>query len=127
MGVYAATKHALEGWTETLDHEVRGFGVRALVIEPYFTRTNIVKNARSTQAALDVYASARRRTMAAIQREIVAGDPARAVAEMVHRAASDAVPRLRYPVGRAIRFSRLRRFIPATLFDRSLRKQFQLD
>src|SRR4051812_43290917 len=28
MGIYAASKHAVEGYTETLDHEVRRFGVR---------------------------------------------------------------------------------------------------
>jgi NAD(P)-dependent dehydrogenase (short-subunit alcohol dehydrogenase family) len=29
QAVYAATKHALAGWTETLDFEVRPFGIRA--------------------------------------------------------------------------------------------------
>jgi len=36
-------------------------------------------------------------------------------------------PRLRYPVGKGVVLSRLRRFVPAGMFDRSLRKQFQLD
>ena len=36
-------------------------------------------------------------------------------------------PRLRYPVGKGVTLSRLRRFVPAGMFDRSLRKQFQLD
>ena len=34
MGIYTASKHALEGYTETLDHEVRRFGVRAMLVEP---------------------------------------------------------------------------------------------
>src|SRR5262249_61422314 len=29
LGIYTATKHAIEGYTETLDHEVRRFGIRA--------------------------------------------------------------------------------------------------
>src|SRR5207248_10187078 len=36
-GMYAASKHALEGYTETLDHEIRRFGVRAMLIEPAYT------------------------------------------------------------------------------------------
>ena len=37
-GIYAASKHALEGYTGTLDHEVRAFGVRAVLVEPVFTK-----------------------------------------------------------------------------------------
>src|SRR5256714_4077776 len=37
--LYAATKHAVEGYSESLDHEVREFGVRVLLVEPAYTRT----------------------------------------------------------------------------------------
>src|SRR5882757_6671232 len=40
-GMYAASKHALEGYTEALDHEIRQFGIRALLVEPAFTKTDI--------------------------------------------------------------------------------------
>lgn len=33
MGMYTASKHAVEGYTETLDHEVRQFGVRAVLVQ----------------------------------------------------------------------------------------------
>jgi short-subunit dehydrogenase len=32
--IYGATRHAIEGYSQTLDHEVRGFGVRVIAIEP---------------------------------------------------------------------------------------------
>src|SRR5713226_8298312 len=32
QGIYAASKHALEGYSESLDHEVRQFGIRVSVI-----------------------------------------------------------------------------------------------
>src|SRR5712671_5286667 len=44
MGIYAATKHAIEGYSESLDHEVRRFGIRVSMIEPGFTRTNLNQN-----------------------------------------------------------------------------------
>ena len=42
--IYGATKHAIEGYSQTLDHEVRGFGVRVIAIEPAFTRTSFETN-----------------------------------------------------------------------------------
>src|SRR5690242_19846099 len=44
MAVYGASKHAVEGYTESLDHEVRDHGVRALLVEPAYTRTGFEAN-----------------------------------------------------------------------------------
>jgi NAD(P)-dependent dehydrogenase (short-subunit alcohol dehydrogenase family) len=126
-GMYAASKHALEGYTETLDHEVRTFGIRALLVEPALTKTNIGKNTKTAQMAVDAYAPQKKRVGRVIQQEFYKGDEPRAVAEVVYRALTDAAPRLRYPVGEGVTLSRLRRFIPASIFDRTFRKRFQLD
>ena len=32
--LYASTKHALEGYSESLDHELRTFGIRVVLVEP---------------------------------------------------------------------------------------------
>jgi NAD(P)-dependent dehydrogenase (short-subunit alcohol dehydrogenase family) len=45
MGLYSASKHAIEGMSETLDHEVRNFGVRVVLVEPSYTKTNLDLNA----------------------------------------------------------------------------------
>jgi short-subunit dehydrogenase len=37
--LYAATKHAVEGYSESLDHELRTRGIRVAVIEPADTKT----------------------------------------------------------------------------------------
>src|SRR3954447_8478295 len=42
--LYAATKHAIEGYSESLDHEVREHGVRVLLVEPAYTRTSFDAN-----------------------------------------------------------------------------------
>lgn len=127
QGMYAASKHALEGYTETLDHEVRRFGVRAVLVEPAYTRTKISGNARSARAALEVYAAERKHMAELADRETERGDDPRMVAEAVWCAMTAKSPRLRYPVGKGKALSLLRRFVPAGMFDRSLRKQFQLD
>jgi NAD(P)-dependent dehydrogenase (short-subunit alcohol dehydrogenase family) len=48
-------------------------------------------------------------------------------AEAVWNVLTAKSPRLRYPVGKGVAFSRMRRFVPAGIFDKSFRKQFQLD
>src|SRR5207247_2067371 len=127
MGIYAASKHAVEGYTETLDHEIRRFGVRALLVEPAYTRTKLTGNTKSAKITLDVYADERKRLTDAAQQNIERGDDPRMVAEAVWNALTAKSPRLRYPVGKGVALSRLRRFVPAGMFDKSFRKQFQLD
>jgi NAD(P)-dependent dehydrogenase (short-subunit alcohol dehydrogenase family) len=83
-GIYAASKHALEGYTETLDHEVRQFGIRAVLIEPVFTKTQISRNEKSTLVTLGAYADQRERVEEVIQQSTAHGDEPRAVAEVIY-------------------------------------------
>jgi len=126
-GIYAASKHAVEGYTETLDHEIRRFGVRALLVEPAYTRTKLSGNTKVANITLDVYTDERKRLTAASLQNIERGDDPRMVAEAVYNALTAKSPRLRYPVGKGVGLSRMRRFVPAGMFDKSFRKQFQLD
>jgi len=126
-GIYAASKHAVEGYTETLDHEVRRFGVRALLVEPAYTKTNIRGNSKFAKVSLDVYADERKRLTGLVQQNIEHGDDPRLVAEAVCQALTAKSPRLRHPVGKGATLSRLRRFVPAGIFDNSFRKQFHLE
>jgi short-subunit dehydrogenase len=126
MGVYAASKYAVEGYTETLDHEIRRFGVRALLVEPAYTKTKIRGNSKFAKGALEVYADERKRLTDAVQQNIEHGDDPRIVAEAVYQALTAKSPRLRYPVGKGVALSRMRRFVPAAIFDKSFRKQSQL-
>lgn len=126
-GIYAASKHAVEGYTETLDHEIRRFGVRALLVEPAYTRTKLSGNTKFPKKPLEVYADERKRLLDAAQQNIERGDDPRMVAEAVWNALTAKTPRLRYPVGKGVALSRMRRFVPAGMFDKSFRKQLQLD
>ena len=64
--------------------------------------------------------------LADLARRMGAGWP-EPVAEAVWNALTTKSLRLRYPVGKGVALSRMRRFVPAGMFDKSFRKQFQLD
>lgn len=124
---YSATKHALEGYSESLDHEVREFGVRVSVIEPAATRTSFETSSVPCDTPLTAYDASRAKYLVAYERAMAVADTAENVAETIVLAARDKTPRLRYPSGKAARqlaFSR--RFLPRSLFDAILRKQFGL-
>jgi short-subunit dehydrogenase len=126
MGVYGSTKHALEGLSDSLDHEVREFGVRVVLIEPYYIRTNLDASAAQAERRIDAYAAQRHRTAAVITRDTNAAPEPKLVAEEVLRAIEGRY-RMRRPVGQAALLSRLRRLLPARLFEPSLRKAFGLE
>ena len=127
MGIYTASKHAVEGYTETLDHEVRQFGVRAVLVEPSYTKSNINQNEKTAQTNLEAYAVHRQRMHQVVAEGVRHGDEPQIVAEAVWRAVTAKSPRLRYPVGKGVLLSRLRRFAPVTLFDRAIRKESHLN
>jgi NAD(P)-dependent dehydrogenase (short-subunit alcohol dehydrogenase family) len=128
QGIYGASKHALEGYSESLDHEVRQFGIRVSVIEPGFTRTNITENGQRPRQTLEVYTSDRNRVLEALRENIAKGEHPVSVAAVVLEALTNASPQLRYVAGRGARFvSGLRKFAPSKLFDRGLRRQFRLN
>ncbi len=127
MGIYAASKHALEGYSESLDHEVRQFGIRVCVVEPGFTRTGLDRNSRSAVQRLAAYAGERNRAREAVRASIMRGDDPATVASVVREALTSPSPRVRYPAGRQARIlSLLKTLAPAQLLDRGIRKQFGL-
>lgn len=124
---YSASKHAIEGYSESLDHEVRPFGIRVAVIEPWATKTSIEANSPQGDRPVAAYAQALSRYRAAFDAAMAAGDTAEDVAMTILDAARDRSPRLRYASGKAARqTSFARRFLPRGLFDRTLRKQFNI-
>ena len=124
---YSASKFAIEGYSESLDHEVREFGVRVAIIEPGATRTSFEgSNVRGDRPLAD-YEQTQAKYRVAFDQTMAAGDPAEEVAATIVRAARDKTPRLSYPSGKAARQSAFaRRFLPRSLFDSILHKQFGL-
>ena len=124
---YSAAKHALEGYSESLDHEVRVFNIRVSVIEPAFVRTVFDQNGIEPDSVLEEYDRARAGVDALLRDVMPKADRPELVADVVVKAATDPRPRRRYTAGKSARqVSMLRRFAPADMFDKSLRKQFRL-
>jgi short-subunit dehydrogenase len=127
MALYSASKHAVEGYSESLDHEIRGSGVRVVLVEPAYTRTSFEGNVYHADQQLDVYQSARTNAEGVLRDGMKTADTPELVASAVVKASTEANPRRRYTAGRAARqISLLRRFVPASAFDKSLRKQMRL-
>ena len=128
MALYAATKHAVEGYSESLDHELRRRGIRVSVIEPAYTKTQFDAHLLEADSKLDEYREARAAVGKRLQEAVAAADEPGIVADVVLQAAAAARPKLRYTAGRvASRLRWLRRFAPAGVMDAGIRKDLRLD
>jgi NAD(P)-dependent dehydrogenase (short-subunit alcohol dehydrogenase family) len=128
MALYAATKHAIEGYSESLDHELRTRGIRVSVIEPAYTKTQFDANLLEADSKLDEYREVRAALGKKLKELLAVAEEPGIVADVVLQAATAASPKLRYTAGRvASRVRLLRRFAPAGMLDSGIRKDLQLD
>jgi NAD(P)-dependent dehydrogenase (short-subunit alcohol dehydrogenase family) len=126
--LYAATKHAVEGYSESLDHELRTRGIRVSVIEPAYTRTQFDTNFLAPDSKLDEYREIRVLLEKVLKEVMATADEPTVVADVVLQAAIAVRPKLRYTAGGlANRLRLLRRFAPARLMDAGIRKDLRLD
>jgi short-subunit dehydrogenase len=123
MAVYAATKHAVEGYAESVDHELREHGVRMLLVEPTYTRTSFEASSMAPDSPLPIYAAQREVSRDVLATAVRNADDPDVVAKVIVAAATDSKPKLRYTAGpMAARVSLLRRIVPSRAFDRQVRK-----
>jgi tetratricopeptide (TPR) repeat protein len=110
-----------------LDHEVRQFGIRVVLVEPAYSRTGFDANSVTAATRLDAYAKERSRVAAALAANFQAAPEPRGVAEEIAQAI-ESPHRLRRPVGSQAKLvGRMRRFMPAGAVDRQLRKVYALE
>jgi short-subunit dehydrogenase len=82
MALYAATKHAVEGYSESLDHELRTRGIRVSVIEPAYTKTRFDANFVEPDSKLDEYREIRASLGRTLAEVMEAADDPRVVADV---------------------------------------------
>jgi NAD(P)-dependent dehydrogenase (short-subunit alcohol dehydrogenase family) len=100
-GVYAASKFALEGLSESLAQEVKPFGIHVALIKPGFILTPIIGKALEAlpKPESSAYPTAVRVANALFQSATTTGGPPEMVAMTIEEAMNDRTSRLRYPVG----------------------------
>jgi NAD(P)-dependent dehydrogenase (short-subunit alcohol dehydrogenase family) len=99
---YAASKFALEGWMESLTPEIAPFGIRTMLVEPGFFRTELLTQESTSYAepSIEDYAERTTQTVAAWKgtNGKQGGDPAKLAAALVQLAGQDEPP-LRWAAG----------------------------
>ena len=99
---YAASKFGVEGWMESLAPEVAPFGIRTMLVEPGFFRTELLtpESTKYAESWIADYAERSKQTVAAWKAMDgkQGGDPAKLADALIHLAALDEPP-LRFPAG----------------------------
>src|SRR3954451_9654455 len=102
VSAYSAAKFAVEGWMESLAPEIAPFGIRTMLVEPGFFRTELLtdESTKWPEASIADYASTTRETVAAWKKMngLQGGDPAK-LAEALVQLASQAETPMRWPAG----------------------------
>jgi NAD(P)-dependent dehydrogenase (short-subunit alcohol dehydrogenase family) len=102
VSAYSAAKFAVEGWMESLAPEIAPFGIRTMLVEPGFFRTELLtdESTKWPEASIADYASTTRETVAAWKKMngLQTGDPAKLAEALVQLASQDETP-VRWPAG----------------------------
>jgi NAD(P)-dependent dehydrogenase (short-subunit alcohol dehydrogenase family) len=128
LSPYAASKHAMEGFSDSLRREVESLGVHVSVVRPGAIQSSIWErgNAAADEVlasvppeALEVYGDAVRGARAAANKRAQQAIPAQEVADVVEHALTSDKPKTRYVVGRTGKaMVKLERWLPDRVFDR---------
>jgi NAD(P)-dependent dehydrogenase (short-subunit alcohol dehydrogenase family) len=102
VSAYAASKFGLEGWMESLAPEVAPFGIRTMLVEPGFFRTELLteESTKYPAPSIEDYAETTRATVVAwkAMNGQQGGDPAK-LAKALVQLAGGAEPPARWPAG----------------------------
>ncbi len=102
VSAYSAAKFGVEGWIESLTPEVAPFGIRTMLVEPGFFRTELLtdESTKWPEASIEDYAEKTRDTVIAWKKMngLQGGDPAK-LAQALIKLASTEEPPMRWPAG----------------------------
>lgn len=114
---YAASKHGLRGFLESLQYETRPMGVKITLVEPGFIRTELAAGAASDWPQMAQYDRLRAQLSAHWRQAIAGGMPPARVAVRVARLAEQTSPPFRTRIGRdGVWVPRLKAVLPTEVF-----------
>jgi len=127
---YAASKHALEGWSESLRLEVNALGIKVVLLEPGAFDTGIwtqgARMGEESKKSTSPYFE-RSLRMREVLRKIPKADPI-AVARAIVAIAENPNPKLRYLVGRDAKIQlALKRLLPWKIYEKMIANFLKID
>jgi short-subunit dehydrogenase len=129
MSAYSASKHAIEGLSESLRREMMLFGIDVIIIAPGAVKTPIWDKAEeidiSTYRA-SPFLPALERMRAFMMKLADSGLPAEKIGGLVHDALTLPRPRVRYEISPEPFRMLMMRVLPKRLLDRMIAKQLGL-
>ena len=105
LSAYQSTKFALEGLSESMSYELEPFGIRVVIIEPGFIRTNIINSSASAEKALDskspyfLLMQKVKNHFKSMMENASSSSPPEEVAKVILQSITSKNPQLRYTVG----------------------------
>jgi short-subunit dehydrogenase len=128
---YCATKFAIEGFSEALRMEVRGFGIRVALLEPGDHRTNFTQarlRTKESQKEGSAYREAFDKALGVMEHDEQNGPSPDGIARRVAEILSDTSPALRHPLGMFLqRFAiTLKGALPGGVFESIIRSTYKL-
>src|SRR5262249_26434893 len=113
LGIYSASKFALEGYTEALRHEAKPFNIHVSLVEAGLLKTELQHHRQLAARRIDAYNPWRQRALDAIHTAEEKAPGPELVAATVRQIVERDAPRLRYRIGGQARWvTLLRRFLP---------------
>ncbi len=129
IGPYAASKHALEGLSESLRREMMLFGIKVIIIAPGVIDTPIWDKTGGIDIAAyknSSYLAALERARAAMLAISHKGLPPERVGELVHRVLTTPSPRIRYAIVPNRLEYLVSRILPRRMLDRIIARRLGL-
>lgn len=128
MGMYTASKFALEGYTEALRLEVKPFNIHVSLIESGFLKTPMMDNRQIAAEQTEEYDPWRQRAFKSVHDREDKGPGPELPAEAILRVINSKTPRLHNVIGREAKLiSQLRHLLPERTFEKGARNTFRLD
>lgn len=120
QGFYSASKFAIEGFSEALSAEVKGFGISVSMVEPGDFATGFTASRKNSQPSLDDpdYGPIFRRSLSIIEKEENGGLKPEVLSRKIVKIVESRRPRLRYVVANLEQWASvvLKRLIPGNWF-----------